>query len=111
MRPDLQEEGLVDRETVSSGFHERSTALHVAQSHAHPRHLFPRPARHGRRRQRLRARGQPTEPLGRCVVSSSRVRIFLKYARQQRRFSCEASLCTLSYSLTRSGKGGAQLSE
>jgi hypothetical protein len=67
MRPDLQEEGLVDQETDSSGFHKHSTALHVAQSHAHPRHLLPRPARHGRWRQRLRARARPTELLGRCV--------------------------------------------
>jgi hypothetical protein len=41
MRPDLREEGLIDRETDSSGFHERSTALHVAQSHAHPRQPTP----------------------------------------------------------------------
>jgi hypothetical protein len=96
MRPDLQEEGLVDQETDSSGFHKHSTALHVAQSHAHPRHLLPRPARHGRWRQRLRARARPTELLGRCVVSSSRVRISPKYVAQQRRFSCEASLFGLS---------------
>jgi hypothetical protein len=55
-------------------FHERSTAPHVAQSHAHPR-----PARHVRRRQRLRARWQPTEPLGRCVVSRPRMRFSAKY--------------------------------
>ena len=75
MRPDPKEEGLVTGRQILLRFHERSTALHVAQGHALPRHLHPRPARHGRWHQRLRARAQPIEPLGRCVVSRSRVRV------------------------------------
>jgi hypothetical protein len=70
MRPNLQEEGLVDRQILLR-FHERSTALHVAQNHSQPRYLLPRPARHGRPHYRLRARGLPTEPLGRCCVKFS----------------------------------------
>src|SRR5215208_3742829 len=117
MRPNLREEGLVDRETDSS-------ALHVAQSHAHPRHLLPLPARYGPRRQRLRARGRPTEPLGRCIVSSSRVRISAKYVPQQRRFRGRlrnlpytfairliSSQFALYYALGKLEKGGGQVSE
>jgi hypothetical protein len=55
------------------------------------------PARRGPRHQRLRARGQPTEPLGRCVVSSSRMRVSSKYGPEQRRYSGETSLFALSY--------------
>ena len=107
MRPDLREEGLIGRKTDSSGFHERSTALHVARKVTPTLdNLLLRPARHGRRRQRLRARGQPTEPLGRCVVSSSRVRISPKYVPQQRRFSNEASLSALYYAVGEPKRGG-----
>ena len=99
MRPNPRGVSLTGRQILLR-FHERSTALHVAQSHALPRHLLWRPARRGRRHQRLRARGQPTEPLGRCVLSSSRVRVSPEYGPQQQRFSSETSLFALSYMLS-----------
>jgi hypothetical protein len=100
MRPNPKEEGLVTGRLILLRFHERNTALHVAQSHALPRHPHPRPARHGRRHRRLRARAQPTELLGRCVGSCSRVRVSPKQVPQQRRFSSETSLFALSYVLS-----------
>jgi hypothetical protein len=72
MRPNLQEEDLVDRDT----------ALYEAQSQAPPSTCSAWTAAPAV----TRYRGQPTEPLGRCDVSSSRVRNSAKYVPQQRRF-------------------------